>query len=701
MLCNQATGVCVPGSPKGCTSSADCAARTDGKTQCDVTSGACVQCLTAADCSTGQVCTNHACATGQTCNNSLDCPSGLVCNTATKLCVACVSDADCGASGRCAANICRPLCKSDKDCTPMGLLCDATAGYCVNCVSDAGCKPAEYCSQGACQPDVCVAGSAHCQNNAVTTCNASGSGTLPPVSCTTTQTCVEANNAASCVDQVCSPLVRGCSTTGERVVQCSADGLTQNTTEDCGANGQVCVAAACKPVVCTAGAKYCAGSELRQCSAKGDSYVAITTCTSTQYCDDTSGSCKSQVCTPNAAACNGTIATTCNANGSGYVTGGTDCAPSQICVSGTCQSLLCSPNTKYCQGNQVLQCSANGLSNSVVQTCTTTQYCDAASVTCKAMVCTPNQPACDANVATTCNATGSGYTGTRTDCSTTNQVCVSGGCQNLLCAPNAKYCKGSEIRQCSSNGLSDTLVQACGNLQYCDAASVTCKDQVCMAGQPTCDQNVATMCATDGSAFTGTRTDCSTTSQYCGAGDCLAPVKNCATLLAAGHTRDGTYTINPNATPIQVYCDMTDGGVTYEQLAFGQFNGTYPGYTLVSLTDLQNPVIEQAFIWSYNQQSGMKNLQPGFTDSNCCFKGTVDTSTYIAINGGYLYPANSTATGASNNCGGPYNDATMRFWISGASVAVPPLRLGFFSTPPSVSAACLTNNNPGFFFKKY
>jgi hypothetical protein len=525
-----------------------------------------------------------------------------------------VIDADCGTNARCSANTCRPLCNSDKDCTPLGMLCNVSAGFCVNCIDDSGCKAEEYCSQGACSPDVCVSGSSDCADNSVVTCNTSGSGTLPPVTCAGNQICLESSNAASCVDQVCSPLVKGCSQNGELVVQCADDGLSQSTLEDCGAKSQVCVAAVCKPVVCSAGNKYCAGSEVRQCSAKGDSYIVAATCSSNQYCDGTSGSCKNQICTPNAGACNNAIATTCNANGSGYLTGGIDCASSgQICVSGQCQDLLCAPSTKYCSGNQIRQCSSDGLSDSLVQTCTSTQYCDAATVTCKAQVCTPNQAACDVNVATTCNSDGSGYTGSRKDCTTTSQSCLKGGCVDT----------------------------------------------------PT----------------------------------------SCAVILSTGKSSgDGVYLINPTGTQVlEVYCDMTDGGVTYEQLAFGRFDATYAGYTIMGVPDLQNLRVQQAFIWSYNKQGGMKNLDTSFTSSNCCFKGP--ETGYIAFGtstNNYIYPADQTGT--SYHCNSPaYSSAIMRFSVQGVSngLAVAPLPTTYFSTGVLASTDCTTSSNPAFFFKRY
>jgi hypothetical protein len=320
-------------------------------------------------------------------------------------------------------------------------------------------------------------------------------------------------------------MVTGCTTTGEKAVLCSADGLMQSVVDDCGAKSQVCVAATCKPVVCQAGSSFCSGSEVRRCDAKGDASTLVQTCSGSQYCSDVDHTCKPQVCSPSVHSCNGNVAVTCNTTGSAYLAGGTDCAASgQICVQGGCSSLVCPPSSKYCDSNTVRQCSANGLSSTLYQTCLGSEYCDGASATCKPQICAPNQPVCNVNIATTCNATGSGYVG-GTDCSLAGQSCAAGVCKPIVCTPNAYFCSAGSIRQCSADGTSSLLSQACSASQYCDAAGPTCKPQVCTPSQPSCDFNVATTCNSDGSGFTGNRTDCTPSAQSCLNGVCTGCVR--------------------------------------------------------------------------------------------------------------------------------------------------------------------------------
>jgi hypothetical protein len=248
---------------------------------------------------------------------------------------------------------------------------------------------------------------------------------------------------AHCSPWICEPGTVGCALMEEKVVACSADGLTATVKTACDTIGQVCAGGACAPMVCPAGKRFCQQNELRACSPKGDSSTLEVACTSYQYCDSASVSCKDQVCSPNLPACNDGIATTCNADGSGYVAGGTDCTVgAQTCYQGTCRTLACTPNAYYCEAGNVRHCSASGLTSTPYQTCTPNQYCDPTNPpTCRTRRCTPGLPACDANVATTCNSDGSGYTGTRTDTTTFLQICTQGTCSantvDVIGMPNA------------------------------------------------------------------------------------------------------------------------------------------------------------------------------------------------------------------------------------------------------------------------
>jgi hypothetical protein len=307
---------------------------------CDTQAGRCVGCLTAADCPANNDCAAETCVPYTACMNSLGCPAGLVCDTTRMRCVRCVGDSDCAAGERCVGDDCRKKCASDNMCTPMGMLCDTTQMYCVSCLTTADCKASEYCSSGACVADVCTQGTSTCQNNAVVRCKSDGSGFDPPVACATGQTCDATTGAASCKTQACTPTVTYCdpATTSQKVLVCSADGLTSTVKSDCATSSQVCVAGACTDPVCAQG-RFCQGQDLRQCTAKGDTSTLVQTCPATQYCDATSMMCKARPCTANQIGCNGNVIATCNADGTGFLPGGMSCDPN-ACSGGACISVL-------------------------------------------------------------------------------------------------------------------------------------------------------------------------------------------------------------------------------------------------------------------------------------------------------------------------------------------------------------------------
>lgn len=84
------------------------------------------------------------------CRNSLDCASGLICDRTQGRCVECITASDCRTNDVCANSVCRSTCQSDKDCTGLGLLCDRAAGNCVECLLDVDCPSGKRCTSGVC-----------------------------------------------------------------------------------------------------------------------------------------------------------------------------------------------------------------------------------------------------------------------------------------------------------------------------------------------------------------------------------------------------------------------------------------------------------------------------------------------------------------------------------------------------------------------
>jgi hypothetical protein len=178
---------------------------------------------------------------------------------------------------------------------------------------------------------------------------------------------------------------------------------------------------------------------------------------------------------------------------------------------------------------------------------------------------------------------------------------------------------------------------------------------------------------------------------------------SCAVIHSATPSAaDGIYTIDPGTGPIQVFCDMTHGGVTYEQVAFGDSFHAYPGYTELSSADLDDPVISQAFIALYNQQgSSLVNIDTTFLSGNCCIK-TSDSgpNQYLFLGGHYVYPE---GTDGSLQCANSYPSASYRFVFGDTFEASPvPLPTDYFAShAATVASICSDSDNPGWFFKRF
>jgi len=178
---------------------------------------------------------------------------------------------------------------------------------------------------------------------------------------------------------------------------------------------------------------------------------------------------------------------------------------------------------------------------------------------------------------------------------------------------------------------------------------------------------------------------------------------SCAALHAASPAAgDGVYTINPGGGAIQVFCDMTHGGITYEQLAFGGSFNTYPDYSLISTSDLNDPVIRQAFTALFNlQDSAMVNIDTTLVSNNCCIKAADSgPGNYLLLGGRFIYPARVDGT---IQCNPTYPDPKYRFAFGDTLELSPaPLPDNFLATRPATTGpACSDGNNPGWFFKRF
>jgi Cys-rich repeat protein len=115
-------------------------------THCDV------DCLTDADCPSGEVCDFISGHCLPACGSDADCPTGQACEAGWCVPIVCTSNDDCPSDQVCQSGLCvpddaAPACTSNAEC-PVGQVC--SNGLCVPCGSDAECSSGHVCDAGAC-----------------------------------------------------------------------------------------------------------------------------------------------------------------------------------------------------------------------------------------------------------------------------------------------------------------------------------------------------------------------------------------------------------------------------------------------------------------------------------------------------------------------------------------------------------------------
>jgi hypothetical protein len=513
-----------------CTNSLACVGAAFNETICDQASGRCVECLSNSDCGSAEECVDTQCVAYLPCVNSLDCRGGWVCDVAGGRCVECLGDADCGVDRQCENRKCWSNCNSDTVCTPQGLLCDRTAGHCTRCLSHVDCPTEYYCASGQCELDNCIADTKFCNANTLVSCTPEGDRNVS-TPCGSRQSCVTNNGVSSCLDWACTAGATECDPITQEAVTCSADGLTVLSRVDCTTTNRVCYNGQCQSLLCQPNTRFCDNGQPRQCSSNGLSATALTPCTSSQYCDDATGTCLTRLCTPNQVGCDGTRVATCNALGSGWINQSTDCATlaGMQCLNGAC---VCQTGRADC--TSVAGCETN-VSTSLTDcggcgaTCSTqnivTPICSGG--VCSG-TCVTGYSNCDNDLRTNgCERATSTDT---QNCGACNRICSS---LNITATCTGGVCNGTcntGFADCNSNKQTDgcernvdTDPNNCGgcalSCSSTNMATRTCTtgncDGTCVSGFADCDNNKRS---------NGCEINTKTSSQNCGG--CGAP---CAT----------------------------------------------------------------------------------------------------------------------------------------------------------------------------
>ena len=173
---------------------------------------------------------------------------------------------------------------------------------------------------------------------------------------------------------------------------------------------------------------------------------------------------------------------------------------------------------------------------------------------------------------------------------------------------------------------------------------------------------------------------------------------SCLSIYNANPTSaDGVYSIDINSTGIEVdvYCDMTNGGVTYQDFGMGNHSAAYSGWEVLGTADFANLQVASALSYYYNRQQ-LTTLDQSWNSSNCCFLDPSSTNRYYGFAGStYMYPADSS----SEQCNTGYTSSSYYFSGEGNTIysTLSPsdiLNVGTYSS-------CATANNPGIFVQRW
>jgi hypothetical protein len=340
---------------------------------------------------------------------------------------------------------------------------------------------------------------------------------------------------------------------------------------------------------------------------------------------------------------------------------GQACAAGEVCSQAQC-AIECLGGSTKCNDGQNDLC---------VDTANDPKNCGACAKACAAgEVCTVGQ----------CALQCSGGT---TKCTVASKdVCVDTKVDPAHCGGCGKACPGGQVCVASTCTLS------------CPAPTVSCN------GVCTNTSYDPKNCGQCGKSYTST--------QACAGGVCVAlgVLSSCQQILAGNPSAtDGPYQINKGQGPIDVYCDMGGGGITYEAFAFGQHDKTYAGYGLLSVALLNTTVVQNAFIYLVNKQGGLINIDVGFQSNNCCIKAAehLNKTEYLALGAGvYLYPAQPGTTSFDCNPSGGYVAPLWGWYRNSGEYATFPLPAGYFTTrTPGTTYQCSNASNPGWFVKSF
>lgn len=390
------------------------------------------------------------------------------------------------------------------------MLCDATgfsASQGANCTLPGPGGVSQLCLDGACKPGECTAGQQMCADvGTIATCKAGGQG-YDKTACAPGTACED----KACSAVICTPGQLSCS--GQQALKCSAAGTVQQPTADCGAQGKVCIDGVCWAKVCDAGAVECQGDKLATCKADGTGFT-LASCAQGELC--LAGACKPLVCQPGGKKCEGVKLLACSGTGTSWLQV-QDCGlAGQVCDQGACTAKVCQAGEKQCQSGQLATCKDDFLGWTQAA-CPDKTACVAGA--CAAVICTPNEKACAGKFTRTCNATGTAWV-MGEDCSAKALLCSAGVCTDKVCDAGTKQCQSGKLATCNADQLGWTAA-ACPVDTVCVGSA--CESVICTPGVKSCVGKLAATCNATGTALQGTE-DCAAKGMVCDKGLCSAQI---------------------------------------------------------------------------------------------------------------------------------------------------------------------------------
>ena len=323
------------------------------------------------------------------------------------------------------------------------------------------CDDDHYCDDSRCVEMACEPGVQRCTGAQVyASCDDGGREEITEA-CPGGSYCSEIDGAVSCLDQVCGPGSRRCSSSSEAVEICDERGAGYTVVLPCGSE-EICTAAECETMVCDPSTVSCLDDfSYAICDARGGSFELVG-CGEGTYCDDDAGTatCPAQTCAPGTRFCEfPTQVRICDSRGSGY-TGVEVCSETHACVDGECLRVLCTPGEIVCvSGRDYRQCDSSG-TGWIDRTCAESEFCGADA--CQPQVCPPGEPVCgDDGHIYTCDDIGSAMTFT--------EACEF-SCRGVSCRTNV--CGDSIIATDDGEECDDGNALSCDGCEGCLSVSV-------------------------------------------------------------------------------------------------------------------------------------------------------------------------------------------------------------------------------------